>query len=380
MKNHNKSKKNCLNILQILSHSGFDDITQTVLNTGNYLAENGCKSFIVSQEKIQEKTDKERTLFNQETFQNLPLASKNPFVAFSNIKKLINIIKKNHINIVHIHSRTSAWSAFFAARSCSVPFITSLYRTYSAKNKLKSLYNSIMIKGIKIIAASDVIKDHIIKKHKIAPERIEVIYNGVDINKFNPDKISQERINNIYKATKIGRGLPVILIPEEINNEKNYEFLIEALINVPKDLYNCIFLEGADKKTAYVKNFKKRIKQLSLDKNIFFSGKTEDMPALYSIADIVVSASGKLSMEAQAMGKSVIALNINNKKTQEIIPLETPESSFELSQAINNFLKSGAKEKRNMSKKARLNITENFNTEKMQQKTLELYKNICGIN
>ena len=49
-------------------------------------------------------------------------------------------------------------------------------------------------KGVsRIIAISDMIKNDIIKYHNIDPQKIDVVYNGVDLRRFNPDNKNKYR-------------------------------------------------------------------------------------------------------------------------------------------------------------------------------------------
>src|SRR5690606_1031376 len=46
----------------------------------------------------------------------LPLASKNPLVIGRNIGRLVELIDRHGVEILHARSRAPAWSAFYAAR------------------------------------------------------------------------------------------------------------------------------------------------------------------------------------------------------------------------------------------------------------------------
>ena len=60
----------------------------------------------------------------------MDVASKNPFIIYKNIFKLLKIINKYNINIIHARSRAPAWSAYYAAKKSSIPFITTFHGTY----------------------------------------------------------------------------------------------------------------------------------------------------------------------------------------------------------------------------------------------------------
>ena len=97
---------------------------------------------------------------------HLPMDTKNPISIYRNKNKLISIIKKHNINIVHARSRAPAWSAYLATKKLNIAFITTFHGTYGVENILKKKYNEVMLKGDYIIAISKFIKEHIRKEYK----------------------------------------------------------------------------------------------------------------------------------------------------------------------------------------------------------------------
>src|SRR5262245_31058335 len=77
----------------------------------------------------------------------LPLHSKNPIEIWSNIPRLEKVIHERQVDIVHARSRAPAWSAYYAARSLHVAFVTTFHGTYGTKPWFKKYYNRIMLKG-----------------------------------------------------------------------------------------------------------------------------------------------------------------------------------------------------------------------------------------
>src|SRR5579863_6133798 len=52
----------------------------------------------------------------------LPLAAKNPFVMRANVKRLVEVIRRERVDIVHARSRAPAWSALGASRRVGCHF------------------------------------------------------------------------------------------------------------------------------------------------------------------------------------------------------------------------------------------------------------------
>ena len=55
---------------------------------------------------------------------------------------------------VHARSRAPAWSALLAARRLGLPFVTTYHGVYGEGVPGKRLYNSVMARGDRVIAAS----------------------------------------------------------------------------------------------------------------------------------------------------------------------------------------------------------------------------------
>ena len=110
----------------------------------------------------------------------------------------------------------------------------------------------------------------------------------------------------------------------------------------------------------------------------------------YSLADVVVSASvepeafGRVAVEAQSMGKPIIASNIGgsketilNKKSGFLYKFDDPR---ELAKSLNTVIELNQDELKSMGNEGRKNITKKFDVEIMCESNLREYiKNITKI-
>jgi len=157
-----------------------------------------------------------------------------------------------------------------------------------------------------IIAPSFFTKKQIIETFKISSEKIEVIHEGVDTNKFNPNNkpIFRDKFKSQY----------VILFVGALGKTKNVDKLIKVFDYVQKriDASLVIVGDGPEKN-----NLIKIVNEMNLANKVFFEGfvKDEDLPYYYSSCDIFASCSviegfGLIFLEAMASGKPVVAFNI----------------------------------------------------------------------
>src|SRR5437016_2813804 len=61
----------------------------------------------------------------------VPVDSKNPWVMRANIARLVALIDRHGVALVHARSRAPAWSARAAARRRGLPFVTTFHGTYN---------------------------------------------------------------------------------------------------------------------------------------------------------------------------------------------------------------------------------------------------------
>ena len=91
----------------------------------------------------------------------LPLKGKNPIQIRSNATRLAELIEAEGVDIIHARSRAPAWSAYRAAEKTGCHFITTFHGTYGTVGALKRRYNSVMVKGERVIANSEFTANHI---------------------------------------------------------------------------------------------------------------------------------------------------------------------------------------------------------------------------
>jgi glycosyltransferase involved in cell wall biosynthesis len=316
----------------------------------------------------------------------LPLASKNPFTIYRNIGRLAKIIKKYDVDVVHARSRAPAWSAYFACKRTKCHFITTFHGVYSTRTPFKKWYNSVMVKGERVIAISEFIKNHMKTLYKAREDKIVVIHRGVDLEQFDHDKVPRSRIIHNAEELKIDYDRPVILLPGRITSWKGHEFLLEALAKIPSDKYMCLFAGDNSKHKSYLKTLNKKIRDSGLGGSVRIINNVHDMPALYSLVDIVISASvrpeafGRVAIEAQAMERLVIATN-HGGACETVIDGKTgwlvePNDAEGLAEILNKLFAITEKKRKTITKAAKQHIQNHFSLETMTSQTLDVYRDI----
>lgn len=116
---------------------------------------------------------------------------------------------------------------------------------------------------------------------KISKEKIKIMHNAVDLNKFRFNEDIRRRYREKYN---LGNSF-VIGNVARIVYQKNHFFLLDVFGEVLKSIPNAKLLLIGDGDLA--KNVKKRAEQLGIDKNILFLGKRDDVNNWYQAMDIL---------------------------------------------------------------------------------------------
>jgi glycosyltransferase involved in cell wall biosynthesis len=246
---------------------------------------------------------------------DLNLKTKSPLGIWLNSFKLEKIIRKHKVDVVHARSRAPAWSAYLAAKRASVPFMTTFHGVYGLEGKWKKKYNEVMVKGERIIAVSKFIADHI--KNEYAPDmaRVRIIHRGADLRTFQPERITQQRMVDLIKSWNIPEHLPIILFPGRITRWKGQDVFIKALAKLPTRNFFAVLVGDDSQHPQFREEVESLIREHRLDGHARMVGSTPYMPEAYKLSKLVVATSvepeafGRVVLEAQAMGKPVIATN-----------------------------------------------------------------------
>lgn len=314
----------------------------------------------------------------------LPLASKNPLVMRANIARLADVIEQNTIDVVHARSRAPAWSALWAARRTGRHFVTTFHNAYGTGSRLKHIYNSVMAKGERVIAISEFVGAHVARVYGVTPDRLRIVPRGVDFTRFNPERLGAERLVTLARQWQLPDGAPVVMLPGRLTRWKGQPVLIEAMALLRRDNVRCLLVGSGD--ARYRRELEAQAAKFCLGANVEIVDECRDMPAAYMLADVVVSAStspegfGRVVVEAQAMGRPVVATNHGGAR-ETVVPGSTgwlvpPGDARALADAIAEALALTAEQRLAHAARAVDHVRRNFDTATMAARTLDVYEEV----
>jgi len=378
-----------INVLQVIPKLGYGGAETGCYDIAHFLSENDCGSFLATSggELLKfVKKDKVKLI-------RLPVHSKNPILILFNTLILIIYIFLFKINIIHARSRAPAWSCYFASLITRRIFVTTFHGTYNFKNNFKKFYNSIMLRAKLTIAGSNFIFGHINENYSeylSKDKKLRVIFRGINIDYFNPKNISVLKQEKLKQEWDLSSSKFTILLPGRLTYWKGQEKFIESLNILIEDYgisnFQAIILGSDQGRTVFSKKLANLVQRYSLNKKIKFIKHCNEMPLAYSLADVVVSASiepeafGRVSVEAQSMGKPIVASNIGgsketiiNKKTGFLYKHDDPR---ELAKILNTVIQLSPDELKSIGNEGRKNITKKFDVETMCQSNLKEYRRL----
>jgi glycosyltransferase involved in cell wall biosynthesis len=245
----------------------------------------------------------------------LPLATKSPFNMRRNAGRLERLIRDENIDLVHAHSRAPAWSALWAVKKTGTPFVTTYHGTYSEDAPFKRRYNGVMAEGDRVIAVSRFIAGLIRERYGIGDDKLRTIPGGVDVKKFDPAAVMGDRASRLATAWRLEMGAPTVMLPGRLTAWKGHKLMISALARMTHRSAQLLLVGGDQGRETYAQSLIAHAESLGVADRLRMVGHTEDMPAALMLADVVVNAStdpeafGRTVVEAQAMGRMVLAAN-----------------------------------------------------------------------
>lgn len=162
-----------------------------------------------------------------------------------------------------------------------------------------------------LLAVSGSVRDHVAERLGVAPERVDVILNGVEAERFAGHDPAAARAKFGLPA-----GRPVVGIVGRISQQKGQEdFLRAAQLLAPRFPEALYLVVGSADDEKLLARMQGLAMELGLGDSVRFTGHVTDMPALYAALDVLVAPSrwegfGLMLVEAMAAGKPIVASRV----------------------------------------------------------------------
>lgn len=303
---------------------------------------------------------------------------------FSVVLKFFYLLIKEKPVILHTHLFHANIIGRIVGRLAGVPTIISTQHYSSAfhgylgvvVDKISSIFVD------KIIAVCEAAKSFCVKTEKISPKKVEVIYNGIDLDLIDKQRFGQ----SLKERIPLLREGPIIGCVGRFVEVKGYRYLLYAVAEIIKCYPTAKFM------FLGYGPLKDKLKDLTLELNIqnkvmFFDSAATRVTEFLSILDVYVlpSLSEGLSitlLEAMAMNKPIVATNVGGN-SEVIIDYETgilvpAADSGRLSQAIITVLQDNNLALR-IAANARKRVEEKFSINTMLRDIEQIYDSFSNM-
>ncbi len=231
------------------------------------------------------------------------------------------ILKREQFDIIHSFERTLYQDVYRASDGCHREWliqrqkIDPWYKFFL--HKINPLHLSILWMERRIfregncrtiIAISKRVKEEIVKHYGVPPEKIKVVYNAIDTNRFDL-KDKEATRNEVRQTLGILQTIPVLLFVGSGFQRKGLPFAIKALARLDFDVR--LMVIGKDKISPYRALAKKE----GVEKRVIFLGPLADVEKYYCASDLFVFPTiyepfGNVCLEAMAAGIPLVTSRI----------------------------------------------------------------------
>jgi len=240
---------------------------------------------------------------------------------WSIVKDLERVIRQRDIHVVRTHQYHANLYGRLAAWLCRVPCIVpSVHNVYTRDRKVhRRILNNLLGRiSDKVVAVSGAVKDDIMAYDGLSPNKITVLYNGVEEGRFAGVDGAGARI-----AFGIPADAAVVGTVGRLTHQKGQKYLVEAMSSVLKEFPGTVLLMVGDGPAR--SELGELVKQRGIEDRVVFTGSRRDVPEMLAAMDIFVFPSlweglPNALIEAMTAGKAIIATDI--KSNMEVLGSE----------------------------------------------------------
>jgi glycosyltransferase involved in cell wall biosynthesis len=240
-----------------------------------------------------------------------------------------------------------------------------------------------------IIAHSRSIEHLLVDGLRIAPERVVVIANGIDPERFGPADAAAKAAARA--AHDVAPGDFVALMAARIAQQKNQDLVVEALAllkergALPPRFR--LLLAGRVSSQAYDRRVRAAIARARLADQVRFLGPVRDMPALYAAADVVLmpsqsEASPIAALEALACEIPVLISAASNTDGVLVAGQHGWEigevTAASIAASIEEIVKTSAEARARMGAAARAHVLSRFTTARVADDFMRRYDRLLA--
>jgi len=237
---------------------------------------------------------------------------------FSDVKKVLEIIKKEGYELIHSHGAKANMVAVIVKRITGLPVVTTVHSDYRLdylQNIFKmfsfGMVNTLALRLVDYyIGVSKNFKDMLIER-RFKPQNIFTVYNGINFENKNLNLTKEEFLSK-YNLN-FSKDDVIIGILARLHPVKGISTFLQAASEVVKQVPSVRFLIAGDGEER--KSLQRKAATLGLEKNVFFLGFINEPLEFVNAIDINVLTSLSESfpysiLEGTLFKKATISSNV----------------------------------------------------------------------
>lgn len=360
-----------MKVLQVATHMNIGGIANYIYTLSRALKRCGVETVVASSGGSLE--DELRRQHIPHRYLDIMTKSEISPKVVKSIFSLRRIVREEKIDIIHAHTRVSQTAAFFTSRLARIPYVTTCHGFF--KKRLRKIFDTW---GYRVVAISDAVKEHLSRDLGVREERIELLYSGVDADRFTKD-YSGDEAQTVKRSIGLRCG-PVVGTIGRLSSVKGQRFLIEAMARVireRKDVQCLVIGDGKEKETL-----EGLAKSMGISDSVRFISSVVDTERYLAIMDVFVFPSikeglGIALLEALASGRACVASRIGG--IEDIIKhnfngiLVDVGDSEAIADSVKMLLDDAGLRGR-MGERGRSLVREAFTIDSMADKMVKLYE------
>ncbi len=282
---------------------------------GKALADEGHEvHFITYQQPVRLNVFNANIFYHEVSVPTYPLFDYPPYeVALAST--MVDVIMNHDLDLLHVHYAIPHASAAYMAKQIvkqkngrNIPVITTLHGTDITLVGKDKTYEPVVTFSINesdaITAVSQNLKDETYRSFAITKE-IDVIYNFVDVNRFNKKPI------DAFRKVIAPNGERIIIHASNFRKVKRIDDVVKIFSAIRKEMPAKLLMVGDGPERHAAEDL---ARELGIEDDIRFLGKQEQMEDILAVSDVFLLPSeyesfGLAALEAMAARTVVISTN-----------------------------------------------------------------------
>jgi glycosyltransferase involved in cell wall biosynthesis len=305
------------------------------------------------------------------------------------LRKLVEVLQQEKPDILHSYRDKANFWARIATRRAAVPVVVTAVRSRAMHVMHLATEWWLSRLSDRVIANSEGVRRELVDLAGVAPEKVQLLHNFVDLEKFRPP--TAEERTAARARWGLAPGEVALLLPGRVGLQKHQIGLALALAKLkragrlPANVR--VLLAGRNRDRLVAAVLPRLLAWLGLAEVVRFLGTVSEMLSLYHAADALVLPSlfeglPNAVLEAHACGLPAVvshAANIDGIVVHGESGFEAPTFDHDaLAEAVARMLAASADERRAMGERGRAHVAATFSVDRVLDETVRLYDGLLA--